>query len=209
MPSKTELEVQCGAVQYCQVRGGVVQQEWKWKAAIERVPKRTPLSACSSIISQGSSHYFAPYISQTLRLVFDNHLLAFFSIAHMRLLGSQSLATLSRCASRPTRPAWTQTWRLFSDQTFKAEDLVVLRNKNDPTAPPILTRPLKPGRRIESHKGVILHDDILGRSVRDVVRAQTPRSTKGTVGAEYRLHQVTLEDYCRLSKRLVTPIYRR
>lgn len=54
---------------------------------------------------------------------------------------------------------------------------------------------------------MILHDDIRGRSVRDVVQAQTPRTTKGTVGAEYRLHNVTLEDYCRLSRRLVTPIY--
>lgn len=131
----------------------------------------------------------------------------------MRLLrGSpSSAATLSRSALHQitTSACWTRTStrrRLLSDRPFQADDLVLLRNKNDRTAPPILSKPLKPGRRIESHRGVVLHDDLIGRRVRDVVRAQTPRSTKGTVGAEYRLHQVTLDDYCRLSRRLVTPI---
>lgn len=124
----------------------------------------------------------------------------------MGLLGSQSLASHFRrvaasCCTRVTAR------RLFSERPFQPNDLVLLRNKNDRYAPPILTRPLKAGRRIESHRGVVLHDDIIGKLVRDVVQAQTPRTTKGTVGAEYRLHQVTLDDYCRLSRRLVTPIY--
>ncbi|KAM3419030.1 hypothetical protein BST61_g4985 [Cercospora zeina] len=119
----------------------------------------------------------------------------------MRLLGSQSRALLFRRAF--TRPAG----RPFSDRPFQPDDRVLLRNKNDRSAPPILTRPLRPGRRVESHRGTVLHDEIIGRKVRDVVQAQTPRSTRGSVGAEYRLHHVTLDEYCRLTRRLVTPIY--
>ncbi|CAK1355477.1 uncharacterized protein RHO25_000838 [Cercospora beticola] len=119
----------------------------------------------------------------------------------MRLLGSQSRALLFQRALKPS------FGRPFSDRPFQPEDRVLLRNKNDRTAPPILTRPLRPGRRVESHRGVVLHDDIIGRQVRDVVQAQTPRSSRGNVGAQYRLHHVTLDDYCRLTRRLVTPIY--
>lgn len=88
---------------------------------------------------------------------------------------------------------------------FAAGDLVILRQKLDRSAPPILTRPLERGGRINGHKGVIRHDDIIGKRVRDVVRTAPLRSGKDET--EYRLHDVKLEEYVRLSKRLVTPIY--
>ena len=88
---------------------------------------------------------------------------------------------------------------------FALGDIVLLKQKQDRSAPPILTRPLQAGRRIEGHRGIIKHDDIIGSRVRDLVTSSTTKSTKA--GTEYRLHNVTLEDYVRLSKRLVTPIY--
>ncbi|CAK4031625.1 related to tRNA (adenine-N(1)-)-methyltransferase [Lecanosticta acicola] len=88
---------------------------------------------------------------------------------------------------------------------FQAGDLVLLREKHNRSTPPILSRPLEQGKRIEGHRGVILHDDVIGRRVRDVVKSHTPRSQRD--GTEYRLHNVTLDEYVRLTKRLVTPIY--
>lgn len=115
----------------------------------------------------------------------------------MRRLSSRPVATLFR--SLPQR-------RCISDlRPFAEGDLVILRQKLDRSAPPILTKPLKPGRRIEGHRGTIKHDDILGKRVRDIVKSTTTRSTKDPT--EWRLHNVTLEEYVRLSRRLVTPIY--
>lgn len=64
---------------------------------------------------------------------------------------------------------------------------------------------------------MLLHDDILGKSVRDIVTVQPKRLRDGGEDqessatqkrrAEYRLHEVKLDDYVRLSKRLLTPIY--
>ncbi|KXT08233.1 hypothetical protein AC579_1292 [Pseudocercospora musae] len=87
---------------------------------------------------------------------------------------------------------------------FAADDLVLLRNKRDRDAPPIL-RTLQPGRKIESHRGTIQHDDIIGSRPRDIVKARTSKANKAAT--DFRLHSVTLDDYCKLSRRLVTPIY--
>ena len=108
---------------------------------------------------------------------------------------------------------WT-SWKWFNKlqvrciadlRPFEEGDLVILRQKLDKSAPPILTKALKPGRSINSHTGVITHDEIIGRRVRDVVKTATARS--GREGTEYRLQNVKLEEYVRLSRRLVTPIY--
>lgn len=88
---------------------------------------------------------------------------------------------------------------------FAAGDLVLLRQKLDRGAPPILTKPLKPGGQINGHKGIISHDEIIGKRVRDLVKTAPLRSGKD--GTEYRLHEVKLQEYVRLSRRLVTPIY--
>lgn len=89
-------------------------------------------------------------------------------------------------------------------RAFAEGDLVLLRQTQDRSAPPILSRPLKSGRRIDSHRGVIQHDDIISKRVRDVVQAKT-KSERAPV--DYRIHDVTLEEYVRLTRRLVTPIY--
>ncbi|KAF7195549.1 tRNA (adenine(58)-N(1))-methyltransferase TrmI [Pseudocercospora fuligena] len=101
--------------------------------------------------------------------------------------------------------AITQCRRYLSDvRPFAADDLVLLRNKRDRDAPPIL-RTLQPGRKIESHRGTIQHDDIIGSRPRDIVKARTSKANKAAT--DFRLHSVTLDDYCKLSRRLVTPIY--
>ncbi|KAK3722899.1 hypothetical protein LTR37_002044 [Vermiconidia calcicola] len=91
---------------------------------------------------------------------------------------------------------------------FQPGDLVLLREKLRKSAQPIFTRPLKAGGRIEGHRGIIPHDDIIGKRVRDVVRTAPPKQKPGVVEkkrqeqTEFRLHEVKLEEY-----RLVTPVY--
>lgn len=116
---------------------------------------------------------------------------------HMRLLPNwRTPATL-------IRPAVQRRW-IADARPFAAGDLVLLRQKADRSAT-LLTRPLRPGNRIDTHKGIISHDEIIGKRVRDVV---TSRTTKSEIpGTDYRLHQVSLDEYARLSRRLVTPIY--
>lgn len=104
------------------------------------------------------------------------------------------------CLLHPARRTHTSDSRPFA-----AGDILLLRQKLDQAAPPILTRPLKSGLQLHTHKGVLNHDDIIGKRVRDVVRTAPLRS--GKAGTEYRLHHVKLEEYVRLSRRLVTPIY--
>lgn len=95
-------------------------------------------------------------------------------------------------------PLWQQARTLTDGRTFVQGDLVLLRPKLDRSAAPVLTKPLQPGRTINNHNGLLRHDDVLGKRVRDVVKTTT---------AEYRLHEVRLEEFVRLSRRLVTPIY--
>ncbi|KAK4951237.1 hypothetical protein LTR10_010210 [Elasticomyces elasticus] len=102
---------------------------------------------------------------------------------------------------------------------FAPGDLALLRptksDRNNSYASPILTKPLSPTGRVETHKGIIPHSSILGKQRRDVVRTNVSNSTrdgrgKGSTGAggqEYRLHEVKLEEYVRLTRRLVTPLY--
>ncbi|KAG8623486.1 hypothetical protein KVT40_008462 [Elsinoe batatas] len=90
--------------------------------------------------------------------------------------------------------AVTTTSRLFS-----ARDIVLLRPLGRSGDDGKLTKPLSPTGKIEGHKGTIHHSDIIGRNARDII--------KSTTGAPFRAHHVTLSDYVRLSRRLVTPIY--
>ncbi|KAK4547026.1 hypothetical protein LTR36_001247 [Oleoguttula mirabilis] len=98
-----------------------------------------------------------------------------------------------------------QERRIADVRPFFAGDHVILRPTNDRSATPVLSRSLRPGRRIDTHKGVIPHEDIIGKRVRDVIRTATTKA--GKQGVEYRLHEVKLEEYVRLTKRLVTPLY--
>ncbi|KAF2719399.1 hypothetical protein K431DRAFT_286844, partial [Polychaeton citri CBS 116435] len=88
--------------------------------------------------------------------------------------------------------------------TLAQGDQVLLREVQRRHVAPVLTRPLKPGKKIESHNGIILHDEIIGKSLRDTV---TSRRKQGTEGSVYRIHEVKLEEWVRLTQRLVTPIY--
>ena len=103
-------------------------------------------------------------------------------------------------------PLYQHQPRHIADQRpFQAGDIVLLREIRNRSAPPILTRPLQPGKRIDNHRGVLQHDEIIGKRVRDVIRTAPLKSGRGWT--EYRLHEVKLEEYVRLSKRLVTPVY--
>ena len=100
--------------------------------------------------------------------------------------------------------------RYTSDlRPFQTGDIVLLREKLNRSAPPILTRPLKAGKQVQSHRGIITHDDLIGKRVRDVVTTTFTQKNGPSekIGTEYRLHEVKLEEYVRLSKRLVTPVY--
>ena len=102
-----------------------------------------------------------------------------------------------------------QIRNITDHRPFQPNDLILLRQKLDRSAPPILTRPLQPGRQVQSHKGIIRHDDLIGKRVREVVTTTLSHRNGGVgkVGTEYRLHEVKLEEYVRLSRRLVTPVY--
>ncbi|KAL2860720.1 tRNA (adenine-N(1)-)-methyltransferase [Aspergillus lucknowensis] len=77
---------------------------------------------------------------------------------------------------------------------FREGDRVVIHGRN-----PLLTKPLQRGQKSDTRRGQLEHDQIIGRRVRDLVRARK--------GPEYRLTLPTLEEYVALTPRLVTPIY--
>lgn len=76
-------------------------------------------------------------------------------------------------------------------------DVVLLRTKASSRSQGILTKPLKSGNDIQNHHGRIQHDDIIGKSIRDSIQ---------TKSASYRIHEPTLDEYVRLSPRIVTPV---
>ncbi|KAM0717622.1 hypothetical protein Q7P37_007474 [Cladosporium fusiforme] len=112
----------------------------------------------------------------------------------------------SHRAGRSLRLLRAPCRRNYADaRPFAVGDHVMLRPSWDRTATPVLRGPLKPGKRIDTHKGIVHHDDIIGKRVREFVRTATLKSGKD--GAVFRLQGVTLDEYVRLSRRLVTPIY--
>jgi tRNA A58 N-methylase Trm61 len=97
---------------------------------------------------------------------------------------------------------------------FAESDLVILRESRNRSAPHIFSRPLKPGAIIQSHRGHIYHNDIIGKRVRDIVTSKLSSKPRrhGTrpenkQATDFRLHEVKLEEYVRFTKRLVTPVY--
>ncbi|KAK4552203.1 hypothetical protein LTR86_010557 [Recurvomyces mirabilis] len=97
-----------------------------------------------------------------------------------------------RTCRLPTRQIPYQPHRHISDSRhFAPGDHVLLRSVKDRTAAPLLTKPLTPGHKHDTHRGPIHHNEILGKRVRDVVS-----TTAGKLAAaEYRLHEVKLEEY--------------
>jgi tRNA (adenine57-N1/adenine58-N1)-methyltransferase catalytic subunit len=109
---------------------------------------------------------------------------------------------------RPTllqRPLRAQIRRIADASVFKPGDHVLLRPAKDREASPIFCRALKPKGRTDTHKGSIHHDDIIGKRSRDIVVTKFKEAKDG--GREYRVLPVRLEEYVRLTKRIVTPLY--
>ena len=113
---------------------------------------------------------------------------------------------VSHRAGQVPRLLRTKCRRTYADsRPFAVGDHVVLRPTKDRSASPALRGPLKHGKRIETHKGVIQQDDIIGKRVRELVRTAPPKSGKD--GYDFRIHEATMDEYVRFSRRLVTPIY--
>ncbi|KAH8697744.1 adenine-N(1)--methyltransferase [Talaromyces proteolyticus] len=77
---------------------------------------------------------------------------------------------------------------------FREGDRAIIHGRS-----PYLTKPLKRGDRTEVSRGLLFHDDIIGKAVWDPIKAHK--------GKEFRLSLPTLEDYVAFTPRLVTPIY--
>lgn len=117
-----------------------------------------------------------------------------------------SIWTSSPRAGRSLSFLRSQCRRNHADaRPFAVGDHVVLRPTFDRTASPALRGPLKEEKRIETHRGIIHHDDIIGKRVRELVRTKPLKS--GRDGFDYRIQEPTLDEYVRFSRRLVTPIY--
>jgi tRNA (adenine57-N1/adenine58-N1)-methyltransferase len=86
--------------------------------------------------------------------------------------------------------------------TLVENDVVLLKAKSNDKALAILTKRLLPGGRIrlEGSREHIAVDDIIGKSVRDLVATHR--------GTEYRILQPSLAEYVDLSPRIVTPVSR-
>lgn len=68
----------------------------------------------------------------------------------------------------------------------------------DSSREPIFSKPLKRGSTINSRWGAIKHDELIGKSPRQLV--QVPK------GGVLRVQLPTLEEYVVLTPRLVTPV---
>jgi hypothetical protein len=95
-----------------------------------------------------------------------------------------------------------QCRRHLSVKTFKEGDNVILEPvkllSKGRQSPSVFSKPLKPTLRIETHRGVFLGSDILGKNVRDIVSTSN--------GSEFRIMEPTLADYVCLTPRQVTPV---
>ncbi|KAI5203480.1 hypothetical protein AUEXF2481DRAFT_1598 [Aureobasidium subglaciale EXF-2481] len=105
--------------------------------------------------------------------------------------------TLRRICGRHSSPASIcSQYRTLA--TFVERDIVILRQKSNQDNI-IVSKPLNPANKINTHKGDISHADIIGKSPRDLVTS--------SAGHDYRIHTITLAEYVSMTRRLVTPIY--
>lgn len=80
--------------------------------------------------------------------------------------------------------------------TTEGDKVIVKRISRDADDGWILT--LDSSQKIESHKGFIRHQEIIGRPNGTLVRSH--------VGAQFRVFEPSLAEYVTLSRRLVTPV---
>ena len=78
-------------------------------------------------------------------------------------------------------------------------DIVLVQKKTDASAKKILSKPLRPGKRLNTGLGHIDHESIIGQSPRAIL------STESGKGA-YRIYRPTLGEYTNLTSRIVTPV---
>jgi tRNA (adenine57-N1/adenine58-N1)-methyltransferase len=76
-------------------------------------------------------------------------------------------------------------------------DIVLLRDKKNTYHEGTLVK-LESSKKIQTHRGTILHSDVIGKEPRQLVQSSK--------GASYRIHEPTLAEYVRLTPRLVTPV---
>ncbi|KXL41719.1 hypothetical protein M433DRAFT_141607 [Acidomyces richmondensis BFW] len=74
-------------------------------------------------------------------------------------------------------------------------------------SPPLFCPSLTPGKHLDTHRGSIPHDAILGLRPRDLVSARFADPARTTPPAQFRVRPASLEDYVRRTRRLVTPLY--
>ncbi|KAF8471810.1 S-adenosyl-L-methionine-dependent methyltransferase, partial [Kalaharituber pfeilii] len=85
-------------------------------------------------------------------------------------------------------------------------DIVVLRPVRD-SERFFLTVPLKKGQSVQTHLGAIKHDDIISKSVREVVLSSKGLCKSALSQKQFRIHWPTTDEYITKVRRLVTPIY--
>lgn len=76
-------------------------------------------------------------------------------------------------------------------------DVVLLKDKKTASHEGLLVK-LEATKHISTHRGKLAHADIIGKEPRQLVH-----STRGNA---YRIHEPTLAEYVRLTRRLVTPV---
>ncbi|OAF55339.1 hypothetical protein VC83_08228 [Pseudogymnoascus destructans] len=88
----------------------------------------------------------------------------------------------------------------YSSYVFQENDIVLVQKKTDPSAKQILSKPLRPGKIVNTSTGHIDHESIIGLSPRAIVSTATGKG-------EYRVYRPTLGEYTNLTARIVTPVY--
>ncbi|KAH7395858.1 adenine-N(1)--methyltransferase [Cadophora sp. MPI-SDFR-AT-0126] len=93
--------------------------------------------------------------------------------------------------------------RAYSTKVVKENDIVLLKHRNNPSAP-IVTGKLRSGRKTtlsatSNWRDAIENDHIIGKELREVVTSRK--------GVHYRILEPTLAEYTDCSPRIVTPIY--
>ncbi|KIW02702.1 uncharacterized protein PV09_06140 [Verruconis gallopava] len=106
-------------------------------------------------------------------------------------------------SSRPfvSRPSYVcfQCRTITRSRTFEEGDLVLVKRLATDPKPKLIQSPLKPGENFITQHGAIRHDDIIGAKLNSVVETKK--------GVKYTVHEPTLDEYVRMTPRLVAPIY--
>ncbi|CAG8699729.1 24158_t:CDS:2, partial [Dentiscutata erythropus] len=104
-------------------------------------------------------------------------------------------------ASVATLPPLPQIPQKYCRSRFEEGDMVLLRDtqKRIKSSRVFLIGPLKIGNKKEIPGGILDHSNIIGKSVRDIVKTNKDKS--------YTIHFPTLDEYVVMIPRLMTPIY--